>query len=100
VRVEHWANAADQGAFAAQSMLGSDEEYSKVPYFFSDQYDMGMEYFGLHGPDDDLDVRGSLDDDSFQVFWKAADGAVTAGMHVNDWDASDSIRATVEEAAP
>jgi 3-phenylpropionate/trans-cinnamate dioxygenase ferredoxin reductase subunit len=98
VRVEHWANAADQGAFAAQSMLGSAEEYSKVPYFFSDQYDMGMEYFGLHGAGDELVVRGSLDDDSFQVLWTAPDGTVTAAMHVNDWDASDAIRASVDGA--
>ena len=77
-------------------MLGKGEPYTRLPYFFSDQYDLGLEYVGLHGPADELVIRGSLDDARFQAFWIAADGTVSAGMHVNDWDAIEPIRAIVE----
>jgi 3-phenylpropionate/trans-cinnamate dioxygenase ferredoxin reductase subunit len=83
----------------ARSMLDRDEPYVKVPFFFSDQYDLGMEYFGLHDPDDRLVIRGNTDDGRFQAFWIACDGHVTAGMHANEWDASDAIRQVVESAA-
>jgi 3-phenylpropionate/trans-cinnamate dioxygenase ferredoxin reductase subunit len=96
VRVEHWDNAQEQGAAAARSMLGAAEPYSKLPYFFSDQYDLGLEYVGLHDPGDELVIRGSLAEACFQAFWLAPDGTVSAGMHVNDWDAIDPIRALVE----
>jgi 3-phenylpropionate/trans-cinnamate dioxygenase ferredoxin reductase subunit len=95
VRVEHWDNAKAQGAAAARSMLGNGEPYAKLPYFFTDQYDLGMEYVGLHSPEDELVLRGSLEEAKFQVFWTAADGTVTAGMHVNDWDAIGPIREIV-----
>jgi 3-phenylpropionate/trans-cinnamate dioxygenase ferredoxin reductase component len=97
VRTEHWDNAIAQGEAAARSMLGIGEPYAKLPYFFSDQYDLGLEYVGLHGPGDELVIRGSLDEALFQAYWLAADGSVTAGMHVNDWDAIDGIRELVEE---
>jgi 3-phenylpropionate/trans-cinnamate dioxygenase ferredoxin reductase component len=100
VRVEHWANAADQGAAAGRSMLDRGEAFTKVPFFFSDQYDLGMEYFGLHGPADRLVIRGHTDDGCFQAFWIGTDGGVTAAMHANDWDASDAIRQIVETGAP
>jgi 3-phenylpropionate/trans-cinnamate dioxygenase ferredoxin reductase subunit len=99
VRVEHWANAADQGAAAARSMLGVGAAYAKVPFFFSDQYDLGLEYFGLHGPGDRLVFRGDADVASFQAFWVADDGMVMAGMHANDWDASGAIERMVERGA-
>jgi 3-phenylpropionate/trans-cinnamate dioxygenase ferredoxin reductase component len=99
VRVEHWDNAQAQGAAAARAMLGIGGSYTKLPYFFSDQYDLGMEYVGLHDPDDELVIRGSLDDGRFQAFWIGADGSVSAAMHVNDWDAIDPIRAIVEARA-
>jgi 3-phenylpropionate/trans-cinnamate dioxygenase ferredoxin reductase subunit len=95
VRVEHWDNAKAQGAAAGRAMLGAGEPYAKLPYFFTDQYDLGMEYVGLHGPEDDLVLRGSLEEARFQAFWTAADGTVTAGMHVNDWDAIGPIREIV-----
>jgi 3-phenylpropionate/trans-cinnamate dioxygenase ferredoxin reductase subunit len=100
VRVEHWANAADQGAAAARSMLDRGEPYAKVPYFFSDQYDLGMEYFGLHAPGDRLVVRGDLAAACFRAYWIAPDGTITAGMHANDWDAAGPIRQLVERSAP
>jgi 3-phenylpropionate/trans-cinnamate dioxygenase ferredoxin reductase subunit len=95
VRVEHWSNALNQGAAAGRSMLGTGEAYDRLPYFFTDQYDAGMEYTGLHAPDDRLVVRGSLEADAFQAFWLDAAGRVTAGMHVNDWDAIEPIRRLV-----
>jgi 3-phenylpropionate/trans-cinnamate dioxygenase ferredoxin reductase subunit len=96
VRTEHWDNAIQQGAAAARSMLDAPEPYEKVPYFFSDQYDLGLEYVGLHDPGDELVIRGSLAERRFQAFWIGADGTVSAGMHVNDWDAIEPIRAIVE----
>jgi 3-phenylpropionate/trans-cinnamate dioxygenase ferredoxin reductase subunit len=99
VRVEHWDNAQAQGAAAARSMLDLGEPYDKPPYFFSDQYDLGMEYVGLHDPADELVIRGSLDDARFQAFWIASDGTISAGMHVNDWDAIEPIRELVESRA-
>ena len=91
LRVEHWANALHQGPAAARSMLGHDVVYERLPYFFSDQYDVGMEYIGLHGPSDSVEVRGSLDDADFRVLWLDGDQRVTAGMHVNQWDTIDEI---------
>jgi 3-phenylpropionate/trans-cinnamate dioxygenase ferredoxin reductase subunit len=96
VRVEHWSNALNQGPAAALSMLDRGAPYDRVPYFFSDQYDAGMEYAGLHAPGDRLVIRGSLDDSAFQAFWLDAADRVTAGMHVNDWDAIETINGLVE----
>jgi 3-phenylpropionate/trans-cinnamate dioxygenase ferredoxin reductase component len=96
IRVEHWDNAQEQGVAAARSMLDAPEPYDKIPYFFSDQYDLGLEYVGLHDPGDELVIRGSIDERHFQAFWIGADGTVSAGMHVNDWDSIGPIRAVVE----
>ena len=103
VRVEHWANALGQGPAAAKSMLGSEEPYDRVPYFFSDQYDVGMEYAGLAEPSDELVLRGDPAGREFIAFWLRGDRLV-AGMNVNVWDVSDPIqelisaRATVDRA--
>ena len=70
VRVEHWANAKDQGEHVAANLLGADEPYRKRPFFFSDQYDLGCEYRGLADPaSDQLVVRGDLDAREFIAFW-------------------------------
>jgi 3-phenylpropionate/trans-cinnamate dioxygenase ferredoxin reductase subunit len=104
VRTEHWANAKFQGTAAARSMLGATAPYDRIPYFYSDQYDLGMEYTGLASASDDLVVRGSLADREFVAFW-LADGRVVAGMNANVWDVATSIerlirsRATVDAAA-
>jgi 3-phenylpropionate/trans-cinnamate dioxygenase ferredoxin reductase subunit len=97
VRVEHWDNAIAQGRAAARSMLGGEEPYERLPYFFSDQYDFGMEYVGHVGPDghDELVVRGDLASRVFTAFWVRG-GRVVAGMHANDWDAIEPLRAVVE----
>jgi 3-phenylpropionate/trans-cinnamate dioxygenase ferredoxin reductase subunit len=99
VRVEHWDNAAAQGAAAARSMLGKGEPYTRLPYFFSDQYELGLEYVGLHDAGDELVIRGALDDGHFQAIWVAPDGRPTAAMHVDEWDAIGDLRALVERSA-
>jgi 3-phenylpropionate/trans-cinnamate dioxygenase ferredoxin reductase component len=100
VRVEHWANALNQGPVAARSMLGRDQAYDRLPYFFTDQYDVGMEYIGLHSPDDTLVLRGSPDDAAFHAFWLDADRRVTAGMHINQWDTIESVENLIRAGAP
>jgi 3-phenylpropionate/trans-cinnamate dioxygenase ferredoxin reductase component len=94
VRVEHWANALNQGPAAARSMLGQDVTYDRVPYFFTDQYDLGMEYSGLAGPGDAVVCRGNPDSGEFIAFW-TSDGRVTAGMNVNVWDVAEPIQALI-----
>jgi 3-phenylpropionate/trans-cinnamate dioxygenase ferredoxin reductase subunit len=99
VRVEHWANALEQGPAAARAMLGKDVSYDKVPYFFSDQYDVGMEYAGLHDPNvDELVVRGDMGSREFVAFWLRGD-RLMAGMNVNVWDVSDPIQELVRSRA-
>lgn len=87
IRVEHWANALHSGPAAARSMLGHYLVDDRVPYFFTDQYEIGMEYAGWYPPGgyDTLVTRGDLDTAAFHAFW-LSDGRVVAGMHVNQWD--------------
>ncbi|HEX7303265.1 NAD(P)/FAD-dependent oxidoreductase [Lentzea sp.] len=98
VRVEHWANAKDQGTHVAGSLIGFDEPYTKSPYFFTDQYDLGMEYRGLAGPDDELVVRGDLGAREFIAFW-LRDGRLRAAMNVNVWDHGTALSALVDAQA-
>ncbi|HZB19951.1 MAG TPA: FAD-dependent oxidoreductase [Blastococcus sp.] len=91
VRVEHWANALNGGPAAARSMLGQEISYDRVPYFFTDQYDLGMEYSGLGGPADTVVTRGNPDDGEFIAFWMGS-GRITAGMNVNVWDVTEPIQ--------
>jgi 3-phenylpropionate/trans-cinnamate dioxygenase ferredoxin reductase subunit len=99
VRVEHWANALNSGPAAARSMLGQDVAYDRVPYFFTDQYDLGMEYSGLAGPDDDVVTRGAPESGEFIAFW-LADGRVRAGMNVNVWDVTGPIQDLIRSGRP
>ncbi len=100
IRVEHWANALNGGPAAARSMLGSDAPYDSIPYFFSDQYDLGMEVAGLPEPGtyDDVVYRGDKDSLEFIAFW-LADRVVVAGMNVNIWDVNDDIQALIRAGA-
>ncbi|MGQ0839749.1 NAD(P)/FAD-dependent oxidoreductase [Actinokineospora sp.] len=96
VRVEHWANAKDQGTHVAGTLLGGAEPYTASPYFFSDQYDLGMEVRGLANPfTDDLVVRGDLAAAEFTAFWTRG-GRVLAAMNVNQWDDGDALQALVD----
>jgi 3-phenylpropionate/trans-cinnamate dioxygenase ferredoxin reductase subunit len=96
VRVEHWDNAIEQGRSAARNMLGAEQRYERLPYFFTDQYDLGMEYVGHVGPEgyDEVVLRGDVPGGVFTAFW-LREGGVVAGMHANDWDATDGIRRIV-----
>jgi 3-phenylpropionate/trans-cinnamate dioxygenase ferredoxin reductase subunit len=91
LRVEHWANALNQPATAARAMLGKRASYERLPYFFSDQYDLGMEYTGYATGDDEVVFRGDPAGGQFIAFWLRA-GLVQAGMNVNVWDVTDQIQ--------
>jgi len=92
VRVEHFANAADQGTFAARSMGGAEQSWAAPPFFWSDQYDVGLEYRGLADPARDrLVVRGTPNAGPWQAFWLDADDRVAAAMHVNSWDDAKTL---------
>ncbi len=91
VRVEHWANALKQGPVAARAMLGQDVSYEETPYFFSDQYEIGMEYSGYATEWDEVVFRGDVDQREFMAFWLRA-GAVVAGMNLNVWDVNETIQ--------
>ena len=94
IRVEHWDTAIKQARVAAHNLAGAEEEYTEMPYFFTDQYDLGMEYVGRASADDEVVVHGSLDDKVFRAFW-VRDGKVVAAMHAHDWDAGDVIKEAV-----
>ena len=91
LRVEHWANALNQPTVAAAGMLGADEVYDELPYFFTDQYDLGMEYLGHHDGYDRVVFRGDVPAREFIAFWLKG-GKVVAGMNVNVWDVTDPIK--------
>jgi 3-phenylpropionate/trans-cinnamate dioxygenase ferredoxin reductase subunit len=101
LRVEHWATALHSGPAAARSMLGADVVYDRLPYFYTDQYDLGMEYTG-HAPVGGYDtvvVRGDLANREFIAFWTAA-GRVVAGMNVNVWDVTAGIESLIRGRMP
>ncbi len=98
IRMEHWANALSQGPVAARNMLGQHTAYEKLPYFYSDQYDLGMEYNGYADDWDDVVVRGDTAGREFLAFW-LKDGRVLAGMNANIWDQGDDIKALIRSGA-
>jgi 3-phenylpropionate/trans-cinnamate dioxygenase ferredoxin reductase subunit len=97
IRVEHWANALKQPAVAAASMLGRAGSYTDLPYFYTDQYDLGMEYVGYVEPDgyDQVVFRGDVAGREFIAFWLSSERHVLAGMNVNVWDVTDPIKALI-----
>ncbi|MGW2011279.1 NAD(P)/FAD-dependent oxidoreductase [Streptomyces nigrescens] len=101
LRVEHWANALHQPQTAARAMLGQDVRYDRLPYFFTDQYNLGMEYTGYTGPEgyDQVVFRGDTEAREFLAFWLSG-GRVLAGMNVNVWDVTEEIRALVASGQP
>jgi 3-phenylpropionate/trans-cinnamate dioxygenase ferredoxin reductase subunit len=96
IRVEHWDTAIQHGKVVARNILGEEAHADALPYFFTDQYDLGMEYVGNPGPDgyDRVVLRGDTDGLLFTAWW-LRDGLVVAGMHVNDWDAISDVRRIV-----
>lgn len=94
IRVEHWDNAIRQGQLAAKSMLGQPVSYDWQPYFYTDQFDLGMEYVGYATDSDEVVIRGDKGSGEFLAFW-LREGRVQAGMNVNVWDVNDDIRALI-----
>lgn len=102
IRVEHWSNAKDSGTAAAKAMLGQDVAHDAIPYFFTDQYDLGMEYAGdvPRGTSYQVVLRGDPASGAYLAFWLDDHKRVLAGMHVNTWDTIDAIRDLIRSKAP
>lgn len=100
-RLEHWSAALNQGPVAAANMMGRAVAYDRVPYFYSDQYDMGMEYTGFvdSGHYDQMVFRGEVTEGKYIAFW-LDNGRVLAGMNVNVWDVTDAIADLVRSGKP
>jgi 3-phenylpropionate/trans-cinnamate dioxygenase ferredoxin reductase component len=100
IRVEHWSNARNQPVTAAKAMLGQEAVYDRLPYFYTDQYDLGMEYSGYVEPDgyDEVVFRGDKERREFVAFWLSK-GRVLAGMNVNVWDVNDAVQALIRRGA-
>lgn len=101
IRVEHWANALNGGPAAARAMLGQNVAYDRVPYFFSDQYELGMEFSGVadEGSYDEVVFRGDVGSLEFVAFWLSG-GKVAAGMNVNVWDVTGPIQSLIRSGKP
>jgi 3-phenylpropionate/trans-cinnamate dioxygenase ferredoxin reductase subunit len=99
LHVEHWANALNQGPAAARNMLGAGSAYTRLPYFYSDQYDLGMEYSGLAVDWDRVVVRGDLTAREFIAFW-LKDQRIVAGMNAGVWDVVQPIQALIRSGRP
>ena len=99
IRLEHWSAALNQGPAAARSMLGHDVVYDRTPYFFSDQYDLGMEYRGWAPVFDQVVFRGDPSSGAFLCFW-LRESRVAAAMNANIWDAGDAIEALLRADRP
>ncbi|MCB0928916.1 MAG: FAD-dependent oxidoreductase [Mycolicibacterium insubricum] len=100
IRTEHWANALKQPAVAAAGMLGRDAVYDELPYFFTDQYDLGMEYVGHSAGYQRVVTRGDMAAREFTAFWLDGADRVLAGMNVNIWDGLDDIKALIRAMRP
>jgi 3-phenylpropionate/trans-cinnamate dioxygenase ferredoxin reductase subunit len=99
IRLEHWSSALNQGPVAAKNMLGALTRYERIPYFFSDQYDVGMEYSGYAIDWDEVVFRGDPTTREFIAFW-LKDGRLAAGMNVNVWDVAEPIATLVAPQRP
>jgi 3-phenylpropionate/trans-cinnamate dioxygenase ferredoxin reductase subunit len=97
LRVEHWSTALNQGGTAGRNAAGGREVYDRLPYFFSDQYDLGLEYVGHGHPDDSVIIRGDSAGLELIAFW-LRHGRVSAAMNVNVWDVADDLKAIVASA--
>lgn len=99
LRVEHWATALNQPSAVAASLVGGDKPYTELPYFYTDQYDLGMEYIGNAGKDayDRVVVRGDLDSREFVSFWLDDQSRILAAMNVNVWDVVDQIKPLIAD---
>ena len=94
LRIEHWANALNQGAAAGSNAVSDAKPYTRLPYFFSDQYDLGLEYVGYASAEDEVVIRGDAGKREFIAFYHRG-GIVTAAMNVNIWDVVEDLRAII-----
>ena len=99
LRLEHWSNALNQGPAAARAMLGAPTVYDRIPYFFSDQFDVGMEYSGYAPEWDEVVFRGDRESGEFIAFW-LKDQRVLAGMNVNVWDVTEHVQTLIRSRRP
>jgi 3-phenylpropionate/trans-cinnamate dioxygenase ferredoxin reductase subunit len=99
IRIEHWANALNQGPAAARAMLGQEVAYDRIPYFFSDQYEVGMEYSGYAAHWDEVVLRGDTGSREFMAFW-LRDQRLVAGMNVNVWDVNEHVQTLIRSRQP
>jgi len=100
IRVEHWAEALNQGLLAGRNLAGVGDRYDRVPYFFSDQFDLSLSYLGHVREWDELVVRGSREvDDPRFVAWYLRGGRPRAALIVNDWDAEDPVREVIRQGS-
>ena len=95
IRTEHWANALKQPPVAAAAMMGRAATYDELPYFFTDQYDLGMEYVGHSVGYKKAVTRGDVTGREFTAFWLDGDNRVLAGMNVNIWEGLDDIKEVI-----
>ncbi|HME77466.1 MAG TPA: FAD-dependent oxidoreductase, partial [Mycobacterium sp.] len=100
IRTEHWANALKQPVVAAAAMLGEPAAYDELPYFFTDQYDLGMEYVGYAPSYERVVFRGDVDRREFVEFWLDAEDRVLAGMNVNIGDVLDDVKSLIRSRSP
>ena len=102
IRVEHWATALNQPAIAVAALLGEDARWEDLPYFFSDQYDLGMEYLGNAPPGsyEQVVIRGDLEGREYVAFWLDASHRILAAMNVNVWDVLDQIKPLILSGKP
>lgn len=94
LRVEHWAAALDQGELAGRSLVDPAASWELLPFFYSDQYDLGMEYRGHHADGDEVVLRGDVESREVVAFWLRG-GRVVAGANVNVWDVGDDVEALI-----
>ena len=96
--MEHWATALNQPATAAAAALGEDVQYTNLPYFFTDQFDLGCEYVGhATGSEEQVYIRGDLEKREFVAFWVNDDNQILAAMNVNIWDVPDEVKPLIAE---
>ena len=98
VHVEHWDNAIRQGKAAAANILGANKPYVRTPYFYSDQFELGMEYRGFAPEWGKVVIRGDVATREFLAFWMA-DSRAVAAMNMNLRNEGAALRRIVESEA-
>jgi 3-phenylpropionate/trans-cinnamate dioxygenase ferredoxin reductase subunit len=101
MRNEHWATAIAGGKVAAASMMDADASLDDIPYFYTDQFDLGMEYSGYPPLTEGAEVvyRGDRAKREFIAFWLHGD-RVVAGMNVNVWDVNEDVQKLIKAGGP